>query len=69
MADTYTKMTFPRVKMVDQGDGTYSIAVTPVAVAAGTDTTFRNVSPPLKAVDSGIDIDGVRAYLLSVVVT
>ncbi len=61
MADTVFRTIIPPLKAVDNGDGTYSVAVVMLDPAAGTDLTFTDVFPALKAVDNG---DGT--YLLSV---
>ena len=61
MADSTFSTVLPPLKAIDNGDGTYLVAVYPLFPAAGTDLTFTNVLPPLKAVDNG---DGT--YLLKV---
>jgi len=61
MADTTFATIKPPLKAVDNGDGTYSVAVYLLDPAAGTDLTFADTIPPVKAVDNG---DGT--YLLQV---
>lgn len=62
MADTTFVKTLPPLKAVDNGDGTYSLAVCVLNPAAGTDTVFAGVIPPLKAIDNN---DGT--YLMSII--
>lgn len=62
MADTTFKTVNPPFKAVDNGDGTYSVAVSILNPVAGTDLTFTHTIPLVKAVDNG---DGT--YLLKIV--
>lgn len=64
MVDTVFRTIIPPLKAIDNGDGTYSVAIAILNPVAGTDTTFDIVYPPLKAVDNGDD-----TYLLSVEVS
>jgi len=49
MADTIFQTTSPPLKAVDNGDGTYSIAVA-VVNDTGDYSVFNKVLPPLRAV-------------------
>ena len=53
MADTTFKIVIPPLKAVDNGDGTYSMAIAAMPVVGGVDTTFVGILPALKAVDNG----------------
>ena len=61
VADTVFRTIIPPLKAIDNGDGTYSVAVVILDPAGGTDTTFNIVHPPLEAVNNGDN-----TYLLSV---
>ena len=62
MADTVFRGVIPPLKAIDNGDGTFSVAVYIIPpIVGGTDMVFRTVGPPLRATDNG---DGT--YLLTI---
>ena len=64
MVDTIFRGVKPSLKAVDNGDGTFTVALTSMAVAGvGTDTIFPT-SPPLKAIDNG---DGTYSVAISLI--
>jgi hypothetical protein len=60
MADTTFRIVLPALKAIDNGDGTYSMAIEAMPDIVGADTTFVGVIPPLKAKDNG---DGTFSLL------